>query len=74
MGNRSIRKTGDTIRKMEKTYEANFNDKAELLRIISDKEGELQLLRQNVHELQGQLQESYIRIKELREELDGNRN
>jgi len=56
---------------MEKTYEASFNDKAELLRIISDKEGELQLLRQNVHELQGQLQDSYIRIKELREELDG---
>jgi hypothetical protein len=32
------------------------------------------LLRQNVHELQGQLQDSYIRIKELREELDGYRN
>ena len=59
---------------MEKAYETSFNDKAELLRIISDKEGELQLLRQNVHELQGQLQDSYIRIKELREELDGNRN
>jgi hypothetical protein len=59
---------------MEKTYEANFNDKAELLRIISDKEGELQLLRQNVHELQRQLQDSYIRIKNLREELDGHRN
>jgi len=59
---------------MEKAYETSFNDKAELLRIISDKEGELQLLRQNVHELQGQLQDSYIRIKELREELNGNRN
>ena len=59
---------------MEKTYEASFNDKAELLRIISDKEGELQLLRQNVHELQRQLHDSYIRIKELREELDGYRN
>lgn len=59
---------------MEKAYETSFNDKAELLRIISDKEGELQLLRQNVHELQGQLQDSYIRIKELREELDGYRN
>lgn len=59
---------------MENTYEANFNDKAELLRVISDKEGELQLLRQNVHELQRQLQDSYIRIKNLREELDGHRN
>lgn len=58
---------------MEKTYETNFNDKAELLRIISDKEGELQLLRQNVYELQRQLQESYIRIKDLREEVDGYR-
>lgn len=59
---------------MEKTYETSFNDKAELLRIISDKEGELQLLRQNVYDLQRQLQDSYIRIKQLREVLDGHRN
>jgi len=56
---------------MEKTYETSFNDKAELLRIISDKEGELQLLRQNVYDLQEQLQNSYIRIRELREESYG---
>lgn len=59
---------------MEKTYETSFNDKAELLRIISDKEGELQLLRQNVYDLQRQLQDSYIRIKQLREVLDDYRN
>lgn len=59
---------------MENLYKTEGHDKAELLRIISDKEGELQLLRQNVHELQRQLQDSYIRIKNLREELDGHRN
>jgi hypothetical protein len=59
---------------MEKTYETSFNDKAELLRIISDKEGELQLLRQNVYDLQEQLQNSYIRIRELREESYGKTN
>jgi hypothetical protein len=59
---------------MEKLYEIEGYDKAELLRIISDKEGELQLLRQNVFDLQEQLQNSYIRIRELREDLDGHGN
>ncbi len=59
---------------MEKLYEIEGYDKAELLRIISNKEGELQLLRQNVFDLQEQLQNSYIRIRELREDLDGNSN
>tara|TARA_Y100001937_G_scaffold22024_1_gene31236 strand:- start:15245 stop:15391 length:147 start_codon:yes stop_codon:yes gene_type:complete len=43
----------------------------ELMQIIREKEGELNLLRDNVFELQGQLQNAYIRIKELREKLDG---
>jgi hypothetical protein len=59
---------------MENLYKTEGHDKAELLRIISDKEGELQLLRQNIFELQEQLQNSYIRIRDLREELDGNSN
>ena len=42
--------------------------------IIREKEHELNLLRDNVYELQGQLQQSYIRIKELREKLDGDTN
>ena len=42
-----------------------------LFQIIREKEGELNLLRDNVFELQGQLQNAYIRIKELREKLDG---
>jgi len=58
---------------MEKRYEAEYNEKADLLRIISHKEAELNLLRDNIYELQRQLQESYVRIKDLREEVDGYR-
>tara|TARA_Y100000114_G_scaffold142021_1_gene148252 strand:+ start:891 stop:1037 length:147 start_codon:yes stop_codon:yes gene_type:complete len=46
----------------------------ELMQVIREKESELNFLRDNVFELQGQLQNAYIRIKELREELDGNTN
>jgi len=59
---------------MEKLYEIEGYSKSEFLRIISDKEGELQLLRQNVFDLQEQLQNSYKRIRELREELDSKSN
>jgi len=59
---------------MEKLYESTGYSKSEFLRIISDKEGELQLLRQNVFDLQEQLQNSYKRIRELREELDNKSN
>jgi len=59
---------------MEKLYESTGYSKSEFLRIISDKEGELQLLRQNVFDLQEQLQNSYKRIRELREELDNKFN
>ena len=55
-------------------YTKPRNQVNELLQIIRDKETELNLLRDNVHELQGQLQQSYIRIKELREKLDGDIN
>lgn len=55
-------------------YDKPKNQVNELLQIIRDKEGELNLLRDNVFELQGQLQQSYIRIKELREKLDGDTN
>jgi SMC interacting uncharacterized protein involved in chromosome segregation len=44
------------------------------MEVIREKEHELNLLRDNVHELQGQLQKAYIRIKELREKLDGDTN
>ena len=44
------------------------------MQVIREKESELNLLRDNVFELQGQLQNAYIRIKELREKLDGDTN
>ena len=47
------------------------NQVNELMQVIREKESELNLLRDNVFELQGQLQNAYIRIKELREKLDG---
>ena len=50
------------------------NQVNELMQVIREKESELNFLRDNVFELQGQLQNAYIRIKELREELDGNTN
>ena len=59
---------------MEWPNELPATEKEKLLSIISSKEQELNFLRDNVFELQGQLQNAYIRIKELREELDGNTN
>ena len=56
---------------MEWPKEISTTEKEKLLSIISSKEQELNALRDNVFELQGQLQNAYIRIKELREELDG---
>ena len=55
-------------------YEKPRNQVNELMQVIREKEHELNLLRDNVYELQGQLQQSYIRIKELREKLDGDTN
>ena len=55
-------------------YTKPRNQVNELMEIIREKEHELNLLRDNVHELQGQLQKAYIRIKELREKLDGDTN
>ena len=55
-------------------YDKPRNQVSELLQIIREKEYELNILRDNVYELQGQLQQSYIRIKELREKLDGDIN
>lgn len=52
-------------------YEKPRNQVNELMQVIREKESELNLLRDNVFELQGQLQNAYIRIKELREKLDG---
>ena len=52
-------------------YEKPRNQVNELMQVIREKESELNLLRDNVFELQGQLQNAYIRIKELRERLDG---
>ena len=59
---------------MEWPNDLPATEKEKLLSIISSKEQELNLLRDNVFELQGQLQNAYIRIKELREELDGYTN
>ena len=59
---------------MEWPNEIPATEKEKLLSIISSKEQELNHLRDNVFELQGQLQNAYIRIKELREELDGYTN
>ncbi len=55
-------------------YTKPRNQVNELMQVIREKESELNFLRDNVFELQGQLQNAYIRIKELREELDGNTN
>ena len=55
-------------------YEKPRNQVNELMLVIREKESELNLLRDNVFELQGQLQNAYIRIKELREKLDGDTN
>ena len=55
-------------------YEKPRNQVKELMQVIREKESELNLLRDNVFELQEQLQKSYIRIKELREKLDGDTN
>ena len=52
-------------------YEKPRNQVNELMQVKREKESELNLLRDNVFELQGQLQNAYIRIKELREKLDG---
>ena len=59
---------------MEWPNEIPATEKEKLLSIISSKEQELNHLRDNVFELQGQLQNAYIRIKELKEELDGYTN
>ena len=59
---------------MEWPNELPATEKEKLLSIISSKEQELNFLRDNVFELQGQLQNAYIRIKELKEELDGYTN
>ena len=59
---------------MEWPNELPATEKEKLLSIISSKEQELNFLRDNVFQLQGQLQNAYIRIKELREELDGYTN
>ena len=59
---------------MEWPNELPATEKEKLLSIISSKEQELNFLRDNVFELQGPLQNAYIRIKELREELDGYTN
>ena len=59
---------------MEWPNELPATEKEKLLSIISSKEQELNHLRDNVFELQGQLQNAYIRIKELKEELDGYTN
>ena len=56
---------------MEWPNELPATEKEKLLSIISSKEQELNFLRDNVFELQGQLQKAYIRIKELREKIDG---
>ena len=55
-------------------YTKPRNQVNELMQVIREKEHELNLLRVNVFELQEQLQKSYIRIKELREKLDGDTN
>ena len=55
-------------------YTKPRNQVNELMQVIREKESELNFLRDNVYELQGQLQQSYIRIKELREKLDGDTN
>ena len=55
-------------------YTKPRNQVNELMQVIREKESELNLLRDNVFELQGQLQNAYIRIKELREKLDGDTN
>ena len=55
-------------------YTKPRNQVNELMQVIREKESELNLLRENVFELQGQLQNAYIRIKELREKLDGDTN
>ena len=55
-------------------YTKPRNQVNELMQVIREKESELNLLRDNVFELQGQLQKAYIRIKELREKLDGDTN
>ena len=52
-------------------YEKPRNQVNELMQVIREKESELNLLRDNVFELQEQLQNAYVRIKELREKLDG---
>tara|TARA_B100000900_G_C20386155_1_gene636604 strand:- start:506 stop:718 length:213 start_codon:yes stop_codon:yes gene_type:complete len=39
-------------------------------KIIIAQADNIELLKDNIKDLQGQLQKSYIRIKELREELD----
>ena len=49
---------------MEWPNELPATEKEKLLSIISSKEQELNFLRDNVFELQGQLQNAYIRIKE----------
>ena len=55
-------------------YTKPRNQVNELMQVIREKESELNFLRDNVYELQGQLQQSYIRIQELREKLDGDTN
>ena len=55
-------------------YTKPRNEVNELMQVIREKESELNFLRDNVFELQGQLQNAYIRIKELREKLDGDTN
>lgn len=57
--------------KINKTFKHQNDKEAEYYRDIVISQGnEIEILRNNVKELQGQLQQAYRRIAELREALD----
>lgn len=71
MGGRSIPCTRGNTRSMAQEVRHQTDKEAEYYRSMVVAQGdEIEILRNNVKELQGQLQGAYRRIGELREALD----
>jgi uncharacterized coiled-coil DUF342 family protein len=71
MGSRSISLTRGNTRSMAQKVRHQTDKEAEYYRgMVVSQGNEIEILRNNVKELQGQLQGAYRRIGELREALD----
>lgn len=71
MGSRGLRSSRGNFKRMEEKVRHQTDKEAEYYRSMVVAQGdEIEILRNNIKELQGQLQGAYRRIGELREALD----